>query len=150
MILRTPGGVSDNYNLSVRPTGPGVFRTTLGGNPDIPTVVRASNNEMVTLSNPVRKSDRLIIYLTGLGKTNPAIEAGVPAPADPPIFSLAEPVVTLGGTTLPVSFAGLSPGQVGVYQINVDVPVTVPTGVEIPLSINAGGVVTSLAVRVVN
>ena len=150
MILRTPGGVSDNYNLSVRPTGPGVFRTALGGNPDIPTVVRASNNEMVTLSNPVRKSDRLTIYLTGLGKTNPAIEAGVPAPADPPIFSLAEPVVTLGGIALPVSFAGLSPGQVGVYQINVDVPVTVPTGVEIPLSINAGGVVTSLAVRVVN
>jgi len=150
MILRTPGGVSDNYNLAVRPTGPGVFRTTLGGNPDIPSVVRAANNEMVTLSNPIRKNDKLTIYLTGLGKTDPAIEAGVPAPGDQPIVALIAPEVTLGGASLPVSFAGLSPGQVGVYQINVDVPLTVTTGLEIPLSISAGAVTTSLAVRVVN
>jgi len=150
MILRTPGGVSDNYNLVVRSTAPGVFRATIDGNNDVPTVVRARNNEVVTLSNPIRRNDSLVIILTGLGKTLPAIDAGIPAPGDPPLASLAQPSVTLGGVPLQVTFAGLSPGQVGVYQINAEVPNVIPTGVDIPLTIEASGASTTLAVRVVN
>lgn len=150
MILRTPGGVSDNYNLVVRSAAPGVFRATIDGNNDVPTVVRARNNEVVTLSNPIRRNDALVIVLTGLGKTNPAIDAGIPAPGDPPLAALAQPTVSLGGVPLAVSFAGLSPGQVGVYQINADVPNVIPTGVDIPLTISAAGASTTLAVRVVN
>jgi len=148
--LRTPGGVSDNYNLVVRSAAPGVFRATIDGNNDVPTVVRADNNEVVTLSNPIRRNDALVIVLTGLGKTFPAIDAGIPAPGDPPLASLVEPEVRLGGVPLAVSFAGLSPGQVGVYQINADVPNVIPTGVDIPLTITAAGSSTTLAVRVVN
>lgn len=150
MILRTPGGVSDNYNLTVRSTAPGVFRATIDGNNDIPTVVRAENNEVVTLTNPIRRNDGLVIMLTGLGITNPAIDAGIPAPADPPLTSLVQPTVTLGGTALQITFAGLSAGQVGVYQINAKVPNIIPTGVEVPLTIDAGGASTTLSVRVVN
>lgn len=150
MILRTPGGVSDNYNLVVRSTAPGVFRATIDGNNDVPTVVRAQNNEIVTLSNPIRKNDALVILLTGLGKTFPAIDAGIPAPGDPPLAALAQPTVTLGGVPLAVGFAGLSPGQVGVYQINADVPNEIPTGIDIPLTITAAGSSTTLSVRVVN
>ena len=32
------------------------------------------------------------------------------------------PIVTLGGTNLPVEYSGLAPGMVGVYQINLKVP----------------------------
>jgi uncharacterized protein (TIGR03437 family) len=59
--------------------------------------------------------------------------------------------VTLGGVSLPVAFAGLAPGQVGVYQINAQVPFKeVPTGMEIPLTISQGTYTTTLNVRVVN
>ena len=78
------------------------------------------------------------------------IEAGVPAPGDPPMASLAQPTVTLGGVPLAVSFAGLSPGQVGVYEIHAGVPNVIPTGVDIPMTITAAGASTTLAVRVVN
>lgn len=150
MILRTPGGVSDNYNLVVRSAAPGVFRATVDGNNEIPTVLRASNNEVVTASNPIRRNDALVILLTGLGITNPAIEAGIPAPGDPPLASIAQPAVSLGGMPLAVSFAGLSPGQVGVYQINALVPDNIATGAGIPLTIEAAGASTTLSVRVVN
>ena len=35
----------------------------------------------------------------------------------------------------PVLFAGLTPGFVGLYQINVIVPAEAPTGPSVPLSI---------------
>ena len=101
-------------------------------------------------TNPIRRNDGLVIMLTGLGITNPAIDAGIPAPADPPLTSLVQPTVTLGGTALQITFAGLSAGQVGVYQINAKVPNIIPTGVEVPLTIDAGGASTTLSVRVVN
>jgi len=64
---------------------------------------------------------------------------------------LVQPVVTLGGVALPVEYAGLTPGTVGVYQINVIVPFKgVPTGFEIPLTVSQGGNSTTIPVRVVN
>ena len=57
--------------------------------------------------------------------------------------------MTLGGTNLNVLYAGLVPGEVGVYQINAVVPGGVPQGLDIPLVINQGGSTTSLSVRVV-
>jgi uncharacterized protein (TIGR03437 family) len=151
MILRTPGGVSDNFNLTVLPTGPGVFHSgSAGPLTDLPTVIRARNGEFVTLSNPVHREDTLTIFLTGLGRTLPPVDAGVPAPGDPAPVPLIEPEVTLGGVGLPITFAGLAPGLVGVYQINVNVPGWVPLGMDQPLAIKAGGQSTVLGVRVVN
>jgi uncharacterized protein (TIGR03437 family) len=149
MILRTPGGVSDNFNVVVLPSAPGVFRSTAGPVNDVPTVVRASNNLLVTLSNPIHRGDKIVIYLTGLGRTNPAIDAGIPAPGDPAPETLVPATVTLGGADLGVEFAGLSPGQVGVYQINAQVSGFTPLGIEIPLVITQGGGSTTVSVRVV-
>jgi uncharacterized protein (TIGR03437 family) len=151
MVLRTPGGVSDNFNLSLRPAAPGIFRTGVAGpETDLPTVVRDYNKLLVTPSNPVHRGDTLVMYLTGMGPTNPAVEAGLPAPADPLATALITPVVELGGVALPVNFAGLAPGQVGVNQINVSVPGHVPLGLDVPLTVRQAGFSTSISVRVVD
>jgi uncharacterized protein (TIGR03437 family) len=149
MVLRTPGGVSDTINLLVQPTAPSVFLTgTAGPETGIPTVFRASNNQLVTASNPIHLDDRITIYLTGMGKTSPAVEAGAPSPL---AEVLVPPTVTLSGVELPVTYAGLVPGQVGVYQINAIVPFRgVPTGFDMPLTITQGGYSTTLPVRVVD
>ncbi|MEO7142778.1 MAG: hypothetical protein ABI165_04670, partial [Bryobacteraceae bacterium] len=150
LILRTPGGVSDNYNLTILPTAPSVFHTGVAG-PDtnIPTLVRSDNNLLVTDSNPIHRGDTLVIYVTGLGQTNPAQLEGQPAPSDPLAGVLIPPVVTIGGVNLQVIYAGLTPGEVGVYQINVTVPKSVPAGLDETLTIAQGGSSTSLPVRVV-
>ena len=134
----------------ILPAAPGVFRTGIAG-PDsnLPTIVRDSNNLIVTASNPVHRGDSIIIYLTGMGQTNPASTAGLPAPSSPLAAALIAPQVDIGGVRLNVSYAGLSPGEIGVYQINVSVPRNVPLGLEVPLNIGQSGSSTTINVRVV-
>jgi uncharacterized protein (TIGR03437 family) len=152
MVLHTPNGVSDTLYVNILPTAPAVFRSgSAGPVADISTVFRAANGQLVTPSNPVHMEDRLTIYLTGMGRTWPEVEDGTPAPASPLSTTLVPPIVTLGGATLPVEYAGLTPGAVGVYQINVIVPFKgVQTGFEIPLTVTQGGNATTTMVRVVN
>ena len=150
LILRTPGGISNDFNLVIEPNAPSVFS---GAGPDdnIPTVVRYDDNELVTPSHPIHRSSgsALVIYLTGLGQTAPAVATGQPASSNPLSYSVVQPTVTLGGVNLPVLFSGLAPGLVGVDQINVSVPTNVPTGMSVPLVIAEGGVTTSIPERVV-
>jgi len=149
MILRTPGGVSDNYNLTITPGAPSVFRAQVQQS-SVPTIVRVKNNQLVTQSNPVHKNDTLTIYLTGLGQTTPAVETGMPSPTRPLATALNAPTVVLGWTTLPILYAGLTPGEVGVYQINVKIPTSVEKGSAVTLTITQAGVSTTMAVRVVD
>ena len=82
------------------------------------------------LANP---GDVLVLYATGLGATNPAVPAGL-APSNCRENSyVADPDGGRGGCDS--SFAGLSPGLVGLYQINFTVPATVQGNVPVVLSI---------------
>jgi uncharacterized protein (TIGR03437 family) len=62
---------------------------------------------------------------------------------------LIPPQVELGGVSLQIQYAGLTPGQVGVYQINAYVPWGAPLGLSVPLTITQAGAATTLNVRVV-
>jgi uncharacterized protein (TIGR03437 family) len=149
LIVHTPGGVSDNYNLTVPATAPAIFRAEVTPGAPFPTVVRAANNLMATDSNPVHRNDVLVIYLTGLGKVSPFVENGRPAPSEPLATTVVDPQVNIGGIGLPVLFSGLAPGQVGLYQLNVSVPGNTPKGLGIPLNIVQGGITHTVTVRVV-
>jgi uncharacterized protein (TIGR03437 family) len=50
------------------------------------------------------------------------------------------PLVTVGGVNASVSFSGLAPGYVGLYQVNVQVPANAPSGDAVPVILNIGGV----------
>jgi uncharacterized protein (TIGR03437 family) len=151
MIVHTPGGVSDNFNMTVLSNAPAVFLSGAAGPvTNLPTIVRAENNQLATDSNPVHHGDTLVIYLTGMGGVTPVVANGMPAPANPLATALVTPTVQLGGVSLPVYYAGLAPGQVGVYQINVSVPGGVPQGLSVPLNITQGGFSNSFSLRVVD
>jgi uncharacterized protein (TIGR03437 family) len=52
--------------------------------------------------------------------------------------------VSIGGISAPVAFAGQAPGFPGVYQVNIMVPQSAPTGSTIPIVVkSADGSVTS-------
>lgn len=151
LILRTPGGVSDNFNLTLLPNAPSIFRTPVPGlDSGVPTIIRARNQELVTLSNPIHRDDTITIYLTGLGNTLPAVEAGTAASSSASPVAVVQPTVQIGSEELTIEFAGLAPGQVGVYQINAHVPRNVPVGLDVPLTVRQGGQATQVSVRVIN
>ena len=151
MIVRAAGGLSAPKTLTVLSAAPGIFHTaTAGPLSDLPAVYRQKNGQVVTLSNPIHPDDYLVIYLAGLGATEPPVAAGNAAACDPLALVVSAPTVTLGGVQLGVEFAGLVPGEIGVYQVNAFVPVTVPIGWSIPLVIDQGGQSTTLDVRVVD
>jgi uncharacterized protein (TIGR03437 family) len=152
LILRTPGGTSDNYNLQVQTNAPSVFRVPAPDKTTVPTVIRNDDGQLVTDSHPIHRKGKeaLVIYSTGLGATSPAVPSGMPAPTNPLAVALTAPTVTLGGVSLPVLYYGLAPGEVGVYQINVSIPSSVPVGFPESLVITQGTSSTSFPVRVVD
>jgi len=84
--------------------------------------------------HPARAGDTLIIWAIGLGATNPSVGTNTPAPGAEPLARLtATPTVQFGMDifgTIPVTpaYAGLSPGSVGLFQVNAVVPQGVPSG----------------------
>ena len=48
--------------------------------------------------------------------------------------------MTIGGIDAPVTFQGLAPGFVGLYQINVTVPSLVRPGEEVPIVLRQSGI----------
>jgi uncharacterized protein (TIGR03437 family) len=148
--LHTPGGVSNTLNFTVNSTAPAVFLSGVAGDwSGLATVIRAKNNQLVTPTNPIRINDTLVIWLTGMGLTTPTVDAGQPAPTDPLAQASSQPTVTLGGYKLMIDYAGMAPGEAGVYQINVEVPFGVPLGDDQPLVITQGTGKTTLNFRVV-
>ncbi len=151
LTIHTPGGISNNYLFSVQSAAPSVFQTgTAGPLTGLATIVRADNNQFVTPTNPIHGHDTVVIYLTGMGPTLPSVDAGLPGPSNPLAAAMISPSVTLGGSSLSVLYAGLVPGEVGVYQINATVPGIVTAGMSVPLTITQGGASTTVNVRVVN
>ncbi len=150
IIVRDPGGISSAYGFTILPEAPAIFRTgAAGSQTGLATVVRDDNQELVDFTNPIHPNESITIYLTGMGTTTPLPALGAGAPASPLDFVDATPAVSLGTVNLGVTFAGLVPGEVGVYQINAQVPGVVQAGTSIPLTITQGGSSTTLAVRVV-
>jgi uncharacterized protein (TIGR03437 family) len=50
----------------------------------------------------------------------------------------------MAGLNAPVSFSGLAPGFIGLYQINAEVPAAVGTG-SMDVTVAAGGVTSNVA-----
>lgn len=151
MLVRTPGGISNAFTVNVQNFAPAIFHNGQAGTQTgIATVVRLTNNELVDFTNPIHPNEMIAIYLTGMGLTSPLPALGYGAPSDPLAQVSTPPVVSLGGVNLPVIFAGLVPGEVGVYQIDAYVPQGLQNATAAPLTITQGQGATTYLVRTVN
>ena len=90
---------------------------------------------MITPDNPAKSGDVLLIYMTGLGQTTPALDTGS-LPSGTGRNDTAPVTVTIGGQNAPVTYSIASPSFAGLYQVAV----TVPTGVSgsVPVIVKAG------------
>jgi uncharacterized protein (TIGR03437 family) len=117
---------------AVQTNDPGIFTYQPTAETTAPVIVH-QDGSVVTPSRPARGGEALVIFATGVGGlTNPPA-SGEASPADPLAASTVEPTVTVGGAPATVLFAGLTPGFVGLLQINVQLPASLPAGDELDL-----------------
>jgi len=111
--------------------------------PEIVAITDSSYNLRDT-THPVKAGELLILWAIGLGPTNPAVPDGQPAPGSPPAVVTLVPTVSFDGVPASPSFAGLSPGSVGLYQVIVPVPPLTRSGT-VGVSLNIPGVYSRTA-----
>ena len=141
LIVQTGNALSQPEMVIVAAAAPGVFtQNQSGSGPGAilgqkPGGVAALN----TAANPASSGDALLIYCTGLGTVSPAVAAGSPAPAST-LSNTDHPVTaTVGGIDAQVLFAGLAPGFVGLYQVNVIVPPGIAAADNVPVVLTEAG-----------
>jgi uncharacterized protein (TIGR03437 family) len=97
------------------------------------TGVRADTNA------PAGAGDYLVMYALGLGAVTPSLTIANGTPSAPYEYAVAPVTVTIGGIPATVLFAGLTPGYVGLYQVNVMMPSGVAAGSQVPVTVSVAG-----------
>jgi minor extracellular serine protease Vpr len=124
------------YTVPLAAYSPGIFAVTDG-----------VNNAVISAANPVKRGGSIVIYANGLGPLSTAQSSGEPASSTDFVRTNATPTVTIGGSTGGIIFSGLTPGLVGLYQVNVSIPTDAPTGTQ-PLKLSIGGQDTTVSLVV--
>jgi uncharacterized protein (TIGR03437 family) len=104
-------------------------------------------------SRPAKAGDTLVFYGLGFGQTTPAVTEGVAVSG---AATVANCLMVFGQSVLPGAnifsipqYCGLTPGLVGLYQVNAVVPVGTPTGDAVPVFLQVGSVTSnSVAIAV--
>jgi len=116
ITVSTSQGNSNPWVASLDQMAPGIFSQTANGTGD--ALVFDPNFKLLKRTPDIGST--IIIYATGLGSTTPAAKSGSGGSASAPFNLVGSPFdVYIGGNKAAVAWAGLAPGFVGVYQLNV-------------------------------
>jgi uncharacterized protein (TIGR03437 family) len=135
-VIVTANTVASNTaQITVVSAAPGIF--VYGNNL---AVVQNQDHSVNSPTNPAKLGSSVVIYLTGGGPLDNAVPTGAVAPDSPLSRLTTKPItVTMGGAAANVAFAGLTPGFIGLVQINATVPASLTTGAY-PLQVTIGSV----------
>jgi uncharacterized protein (TIGR03437 family) len=117
LIASANGALTSPITIQLAPVTPG-----FAVNPDGSLIAQHGDGSPVTSTSPAKPGEEVVSYLLGLGNLATPIADGTGAPLNPLAVAAVTPVVTLNGTSATVLFAGLTPGLVGLYQVNFQVP----------------------------
>jgi uncharacterized protein (TIGR03437 family) len=128
-VVVTPAGRSAAMTFMVFPIACGVF--AYGGTDR--AIAANQDNSLNAPDSPESHGRVIVLYMTGLGAVSPGVPTGQTAPLDAISNSVATLHATIGGVPATVFFAGLTPGFIGLGQVNVLVPDGAPSGDAVPI-----------------
>jgi uncharacterized protein (TIGR03437 family) len=102
--------------LVVASAEPGIFTVNQQGSGQ--GSITHADGSLAQPGAPASIGETVVIYCTGLGPVTPPVVEGAPPPSSPLSTAVNPVTVTIGGLPATVSFAGLTPGDPGLYQIN--------------------------------
>jgi adhesin/invasin len=132
--LQVNGGNSNTASVAVGTAAPGLFLQSDGS----AIVQNTPDYSLNGPSNPAPAGSTIVAYLTGSGPVSPAAKDGTPTRSDTLTNVTSLATAKIGDATATVSFTGLTPGFIGLVQMNIVVPATLAPGVY-PLSVTIDG-----------
>ena len=144
VVVTNGGTASAPQTVQVASLSPAVYG--IGGraiavNPD-GTLAAPAGSIPGVATRPATPGDTLVLYASGLGLVSPP-----PVTGDSSLDALRRasttPAITIGGIPANVTFAGLSPQFVGVYQVNFVLPTTAVSASGAALEIQSSGVTSA-------
>ena len=137
LVVRSGNAVSAAVAVPVRPVQPGIFfdtATSVGA-------ITIAGSAQLTTEQPPAGGEQISIYATGLGAVRPPSASGLEE-------TVLQPEVSINGTRAQVTYSGLAPGFVGLYQLNVVVPPGTPAGTATVAITAAGARSNDVRIRV--
>jgi uncharacterized protein (TIGR03437 family) len=139
LVVSVAGRNSSPVTMTVSKAAPGIF--TYGSSRAVAVNPDGGVNGVFS---PVRSGDTIVAYLTGAGPVQPSAGWLTGSPSPLVLAYATSPfTVSIGGEPASVDFLGLTPGSVGLYQLNVKVP-PLPGGDHV-LAIKVDGKVSNSA-----
>jgi uncharacterized protein (TIGR03437 family) len=147
LTVSTAAGTSDPYTVTVNPTQPGLLAPAsfLVGGKQYVTALYGDGTTYVLppgtipgiTSRPARPGDTIVFYGIGFGTVDPKIAPGETARLLNSLNSKLQ--IFFAQTPGTLTYAGLAPGAVGLYQFDVVVP-NVGAGDAVPVTFTLDGI----------
>ena len=140
ILVSANGALTTPDTVQVTPATPGLAAFTDGT-----LIAQHADGSLVSAGSPARSGEYLVAYLAGMGPTNAEPPSGGASPSSPLAQPMAAPKLTIDGIVSPIAFAGLTPGLVGLYQMNFQVPLGLAAG-DLTLVVTQSGVPSNTTV----
>jgi uncharacterized protein (TIGR03437 family) len=139
-VVTVAGQQSAPVTVPIGPSSPGIFAINNGYGAILiaNTSIFAAPGGSISgaQARPANPGEFISIFTTGLGAVTNPPATGQAASGQP---TVTLPRVTIGGIPATVSFSGMSPGFVGLYQVNAQVPQGASGGGFATVALSIGG-----------
>ena len=131
VVVTVNGVASAPVNVAVMAASPGIFQFGQKR-----AVVQNADYTVNNTDNPAAANSYVIAYLTGAGRVDNAVGSGAAAGADPLSRPRGPVTATIADMPADVAFGGLTPGFVGLMQVNMKVPNLQPGTYPLVITVN--------------
>jgi uncharacterized protein (TIGR03437 family) len=133
VIVTVNGHSSPAVSVPLQTAAPGLFTSSSGQ-----AVVQNADSSANSPTNPAKVGSNITAYFTGCGPVSPKVADGAESPKSPPAAATSAASATIGSASAQVTFTGLTPGFVGLSQMDMVVPSGLATG-SYPLILTIAG-----------
>jgi uncharacterized protein (TIGR03437 family) len=134
-VMVNNNGTTFSTTAQVLAAAPGIFTSDYM----VTAILQDGNGAVLNQNNPASPGQTVAMYLTGIGPVTNYPGDGEPAPFGPLAQSNSSYTLTVNGNAAHIDYLGLTPGLVGVGQINFEIPAGTPSGNTIPVVLTIAG-----------
>jgi uncharacterized protein (TIGR03437 family) len=139
VVISVNGALTGPQTIQMSPAIPGLAVYNDGS-----VIAQHQDGSLINRMSPAVPGEYAVLYLAGMGATDNPVATGFGSPGTPLAHPTLTPSLTIGGAPVAVLFAGLTPGLVGLYQINFQIPATASGALD--LAVSQGGIVSNSTV----